>query len=67
MATESSGPSTPRRELTKEDLCDKIEDRDETISHLRAALHSIAAMTREREHDLFSATQVAAAALGIKR
>lgn len=67
MSVGPSGPSAPRREPTKEDLCDMIEDRDATISHLRSALHSIAAMTQEREHDLFSATQVAAAALGIKR
>lgn len=44
MSIGSSGPSTPRRELTKEDLSDMIEDRDETISRLRSALHSIKRM-----------------------
>ena len=67
MAVGSSGPSAPRRDLSKEDLFDMIEDRDTLIAHLKSALYSIAAMTKEREHDLFSATQVAAAALGIKR
>ncbi len=67
MSAQSPGPSAPRREPTKEDLIDMIEDRDETISHLHDALHSIAAMAKERGHDLFSATRVAAAALGIKR
>jgi ribosome-binding protein aMBF1 (putative translation factor) len=64
MPTQTPGPSTERRDLSKEDLADMIEDRDETIARLRSALQSIAAMTKEREHDLFSATQVAARALG---
>jgi hypothetical protein len=63
MTTQQLGPQLPRREPTKEDLIDMIEDRDQRISDLEAALHSIASMSKEREHDLSSATQVAAAAL----
>ncbi len=46
MSVGSPCQSPPRREPTKEDLCDLIEDRDETISQLRSALQTLVMMAR---------------------